>query len=415
MTLNYRNTFLALVLALLCAGPAAGQQRGREEAPPPATVDQATGQKLNEAIELLNQDQYEAAREVLGALRLERLSPYERGRVEQIFASIDYALGNFAEARGHVQAALDSGGLNEQEASQARYQIAQMYLAEEKWAEGAAAMEAWIKTAEAPNSAAYYLLAVAWYQQEEFDKALPNAQQAVTLSPTPQEGWLQLLLALLLQREDYGAALGVLEQAVNLYPGKKVYWMQLSSVYATLEDYPNALAVMQLARLSGMVNEDTDIRRLADLLMVQNSPHRAAELLSEAIENGTVEEDARLHEILANAWIAAREYERSLPVLARAAQLAEDGNLYLRLGEVNMQLEDWEAASAAFAQALDKGGLRDAGNAALLAGIALYNQNEYGEAREWLRRAASSEAQEATARAYLALIDSREAQTESVQ
>jgi len=293
---------------LMVAQDGFAQSRGRDREAPPTSIDQATGRVLNEAIEFLNMDQYDQAREALGRLNMQRLSPYETGRVEQILATIEYSQGNYPESRAHMQAALDSGGLNEVEMSQVRYQIAQMLMAEENWEEGVRALEAWIATAAEPNSAAYYLLAAAYYQLEDFDKSLPNAQRAVDLSDMPQEPWLQLLQALLLQREDYRAAEEVLEQTISLYPDKKVYWLQLSSVYATLEDYPNALAVLEMARHAGLLTEASDIRRLADLLMVQNSPYRAAVLLSEELENGLLEPDQRLYETLANAWVPAREY-----------------------------------------------------------------------------------------------------------
>lgn len=380
----------------------------REPAPPPADIDQRTGRILNEAIELMNADDLDGAQGKLGELDLQRLSPYERGRVEQILANIEYSKANYAVSRQHMQAAIDSGGLNAQEIAQVSYQIAQLYMAEENWEEGTRAMEAWIATAAAPNSAAFYLLAAAYYQMEDFDKSLPNAQKAVELSETPQEGWLQLLQALLLQKEDYAAAVEVLRRSINLYPEKKVYWLQLSSVYATLEDYRNALSVLQLANLAGLLEDDGDYRRLAELMMAQDSPVKAAELLSAKLDAGVLKADQKLYELLSNAWIAAREYRSALPPLEQAAGLADDGNLFVRLGEVNMQIEDWPAAAAAFDKALEKGGVRNEGSVHLLLGIAHFNANNFDEAVRWLERAARSESEARNARAYLQLIESRQ-------
>ena len=105
-------------------------------------------------------------------VQLDRLSPYERGKVEQILFNIAYSQEKFEEARGHLKSAIDSGGLNAVEIDQARYQSAQLYMQEEKWREGAAALEEWFQSAQNPNSAAYYLLAVAYYQQDDFQRAL---------------------------------------------------------------------------------------------------------------------------------------------------------------------------------------------------------------------------------------------------
>ncbi len=407
LSIFYVRAFKAILIALTVILSQAVYAQDDKKAPPPPSIDAATGKALNEAIEFLNQDKHADAMRVLSTLTIDTLSPYERSRVEQIMASITYAQGNYDASRKHMQAAIDSGGLNEQEASQASYQIAQMYMAEEKWVEGAAAMELWIKNAATPSPAAYYLLAVAYYQQEKFEQALTPAKKAIDLQDKPQESWLQLYLALLLQGEKYKESIVVLERMIGVFPDKKVYWLQLSSVYGTLEDYKNALAIMQVAHHAGMVTEDSDIRRLTDMMMVQGVPYRAAELLASAIDNKQVKVDAKLYEKLANSWIAAREYKRSIPVLNKAADMSGDGNLYMRIGEVNMQLEDWNAAATALQSAVSKGGLKDTGNAQLLIGISLFNQKKLAEAKTWLQRATSSKAHGKTAQGYLQLIESQ--------
>ena len=200
----------------------AGSRNNQEEAAPPTQnqIDAATGKALNEAIELLNMENYQAAAAKINTLNLEKLSPYERGTVERILFSISYAQDKYEEARGHLQKAIDSGGLNAVQIDEAKYQAAQLYMQEEKWKEGAAALEEWFKTAATPNSAAYYLLAVAYYQQEDFTRALAPAKKAVELmdKAKPNESWLSMLSALYLQREEYKEAVPVLQQLVTAAP-----------------------------------------------------------------------------------------------------------------------------------------------------------------------------------------------------
>jgi tetratricopeptide (TPR) repeat protein len=409
-----RKGFSVAVAAGLLAGwshtalAQEGRSQGGEAAPPPAaTIDAATGKILNEAIELLNMENYAAANQKIGTLRLDRLSPYERSKVEQILFSISYAQEKFDEARGHLQAAIDAGGLNEQEISSARYQSAQLFIQEERWREGAAALEEWFKTAVNANSAAYYLLAVAYYQQDDYARALPPAQKAVELMDKPQEGWVNLLLALYLQRDQYREAIPLLERLVAMVPEKKTYWMQLSSVYGQMEDYPKALAIMQLAYSAGLVTEDSEIRRLADLLMFNEVPYRGAQVLEAAIEKRSVTLDDKLYEKLANCWIAASEYDRSISPLQRAGELSRTGDMFVRLGEVQIQREDWAGAVNALQRGIEKGQLRDTGNAQLLMGIALFNQKKLNEAREWFNRSRNSEKHRQMSIGYIQLIDSQ--------
>lgn len=85
-----------------------------------------TGVALNTAIEFLHEKRYDDARTALGELRLDSLSPYERGKTEQILFSIANGERKYAEARRHLQNAIESGGLTQQEIIQAQRQIEQI-------------------------------------------------------------------------------------------------------------------------------------------------------------------------------------------------------------------------------------------------------------------------------------------------
>src|SRR5690554_4622635 len=375
---------VSLVLAGVLAGPAVVVAQASRDKPPASagSIDAATGKILTEAIEFLNAGDYPAAKASIAKMKLDSLSPYERSKTEQILASIAGGEENFGAARNHLQAAIDAGGLNEIEMNDARYQIAQMFMAEEKWSEGAAALEQWFKTAKEPNSAAYYLLAVAYYQQNDPGRALPPAEKAVELSDKPQESWIQLVLALYLQQEQYSKAVPLLKQLIAASPDKKSYWQQLSSVYGQIEDFEKSLSVLQLAFNAGLMTEDSEVRRLADLQLYNSVPYRCATTLEEAVQKKLVKLDAALYEKQANCWIAAREFEKSVGPLARAAEMSSKGDLYVRLGEVEIQRSEWASAAGALQNALRKGGLRDAGNAQLLLGIARFNEKNYKRSEE---------------------------------
>lgn len=402
----------ALTVCLILAGVPdqmayAQKAKGEEKKREAPVVDERTGKKLNEAIEFLNNEQFDAAKRALADLKLDALSPYERSRVEQILASVEHSQGNYDKARSHFQAAIASGGLNEQELKETRYFIAQLYIAEERWKEGAAALEDWFRTTDKPNSAAYYLLAIAYYQMGDYVKATAPAQKAVELAEKPQESLLQLLMSLYMEREQFTAAIPLLEQLINLVPQKKTYWLTLSSIYGDKEDYANSLVMMEAPYNGGLLTESAEFHRLADLLMVNEIPYRAAQVLMKAAREKKVVEDQKYFEKLANCWIAAREFDEAIGPLRRAAEMAKNGDLYVRLGEVHVQRDSWEEAGAAFQNALNKGGLKDPGFATLMLGTALYNQKKYNEAMSWFQRARSSEKYRKSADGYMDLIRSQ--------
>lgn len=145
---------------------------------PAQIIDYQTGTILSDAIRFLNDAQYPEARERLGRLRVDRLSSFERSRYEQLMFNLDMVDENFAGARGHLQAAIDSGGLNPQETSVMTYQQAQLYVQEMNYSQGAAALENWIASTTKPTSGAYYLLAASYYYLNQLEKALGPAEQA---------------------------------------------------------------------------------------------------------------------------------------------------------------------------------------------------------------------------------------------
>src|SRR5688572_9666987 len=166
-------TGIALAVSLSLGAPALGQQPGQGQnvgqegtsragarsggeeegdaaaAAAASSIDAQTGKILNEAIELLNMEKYAEAGQRIGTLTLEKLSPYERGKVEQILFNIAYSQEQYEKARGHLKSAIDSGGLNTVEIDSARYQSAQLHMQEEKWREGAAALEEWFQIGRA--------------------------------------------------------------------------------------------------------------------------------------------------------------------------------------------------------------------------------------------------------------------------
>lgn len=365
-----------------------------------------TGKRVAGAQQSLADQRYDEARAILDWLDLDRLNPYERSRVEQLLAGIDQAEGNLAGARAHLEAALASRGLGPAEESTIRYQIAQLLMAEERWQEGAGALEEWLRTAVDPKPAGYYLLGIAYYQLERYDAALAPAERAVSLSESPQENWLQLLLALRIQREEFDAARPVLEKLVEGFPEKKSYWIQLSSVNAAVGRYEEAAAVMQVAHSAGLLTDEQDVRRLAELLAHVGIPYRGGNLLASAMtEKEKLRNDQKAQELLGNCWIASREYPRALEPLAAASSLAESGDLYVRLAQVYVQLEDWGKAGDALESAIDKGKLANQANAELLLGIAYYSENRPDKARPWFERASADEQLRAQAEGWLKQLD----------
>jgi tetratricopeptide (TPR) repeat protein len=285
-----------------------------------------------------------------------------------------------------------------------RFNIAQLYASLQQWHEAIDWLNRWLLYVEDPDPLGFYLMGIAYYQLEDFDAAIAQTKRAVEARPEPREAWLRLLAALHAQKQDYENAAPVLEELVLRYP-KKDYWVQLSLIYGAHEDYRRSLSVQQVAYAQGFLTEDKELRRLARSYLFHELPYPAAQVIEKALESDAIAEDSEAFELLANSWIAAREYERALDPLRRAAKLSEDGNLYVRLGQVHMQREAWSEASALLEKAIEKGGLKNPGNAELLLGIAYYNGAQVARARSSFLRARQHDSTRSEANRWITHLD----------
>ena len=327
---------------------------------------------LTAMVELIDEGEQEKALELAGRLNMDRLEPHERAQIRKVMAFAHYQNGDYDGAINSFQLVVDEQILQLEEEVQTRFSIIQLLGAQQRWEELIAALEERFEYQIVPEASALYLSAIAHYQLERFDEALFFANLAVQLEPEPKESWLQLVAALHVQNEDWVSAIPVLERLVTSFP-KKQYWVQLSLIYGATDDYRHSLAVQQLAYLQGFLDQDAELRRLARSYLFTGLPYEAAQVLQKGIDDGFIEKDEDVYELLANSWIQAREFEKSVLPLREAAKISESGDLYVRLGQVHMQKEEWDDAAALFKQAIDKGNLKDMGHAQLLLGIAYYN------------------------------------------
>jgi tetratricopeptide (TPR) repeat protein len=366
-------------------------------------IDERTGKRLLATSEALADDDYDGAEVALDRLRMRNLNPLEKSRVYTMRAYIENGRENPAGARAYFEKAIGERVLDPDDTARLRLQVAQLWFSEEKWKEGAEALEYWFTIAPKTQPAHSYLLALAYYQLEDYEKSLVRAQETVDRADEPREGWLQLLLSLRLTLRQYEEAVPILEELVLRFP-KKSYWLSLSTVHGALGNYEEALVPLQLAHDQKLLTQGSEVKRLAQLMLFLGLPFRAAQILQEGLEAGVIEDDPQSWEMLSNSWIGARDYESAAQPLERAAELSEDGSLYIRLAQVHIQREKWRGAQRALKLGIDKG-LEQPGEAYLLMGITLHRQKRPEQARSWFARALRQKGSREEASTWITFID----------
>ena len=133
---------------------------------------------------------------------------------------------------------------------------------------------------------------------------------------------------------------------------------------------------------------------------------------------GTVTGDADSWRLVANCYIAARENDRALAPLAKAAELAPDGETYMLLGQIHLQAERFDEALDALQKSLAKSRAERRGAVHLLIGVAQLGVDRFDEAERSFRAAQADDKTRRAADSYLTFLEqerARSAQREALR
>lgn len=418
-------TYRALLLLSLLAGPLLAEPEHehhhpgdhaahRHEEPAAPTVAPEIYREFQAIEELAGKSAYpEAERRLRELLPKVQNEPGAKALVLRNLATLQGLQKQYGRAAETLRQALALNALPAADASKARLEMSQYYLAAEDYPKAAEALSAWIAQAPSPAPEHYLLLADLRTQLKQYPEAASQVEKAIAASPNPKPEWHERLLGLYHEARDLQGCARVLGSLIQRAPEKALYWQQLTAIYQEAGREQEALAVRQLMHARGMLKSPDEIVQLAQVLRYRGLPTRAAELLQREIENGGVEASPRNLEFLADAWTEARELRKAAAALEKAAARTDAGDTYHRLGQIYSELHDWAKARQALSHALARGGLKNPGGAWLLLGLAEYRLNARDQAREAFVKASDTPAVRKTARQWLEHIDREAKQRQS--
>lgn len=404
------HSLLAALLSLaLVAGSASialAQDAGESE--PKAkrkdktyTLEITTMKKLAKFYEYSQEEDYDAALDVLISLaRRKSLKKHDRATVYQYMGYMYAAKEDWSKAIKSMERSLEQDALPFSTTQLVKFNLGQLYMAEEKMDDAVRVLQDWYDQEESPTADQNFRLAVAYMATERYTEGLPYARKAVALSSEPKERYYMVNLNTEFQLGNFIESLELLKLLAMNFP-KAQYFKQLAFGYTELGEMETALAVLQLAYSEGWLEKESDLIGLAQRLYSQELPYQAAQVIEKGMADGIIERTEKNLEFLSSALLTAREYEASLVPLAEAAALADNGDLYIRLAQVHLQVEKWGAAQDALELGIRKGGLKEPRRAQLLLGITHFNRKEYSSARTAFAQAALDENLEASAHQWI--------------
>ncbi len=400
--------FAAFVAVLFVAGPADAQRRrDKEQKTEGRVLSTEVGEAIIKAQEALAEEppQNNVAVAVLSKLLAKpKLTPYERAISYQIRGQANYGAGNVKGTIRDWESAINTGALNQGEIDGLSPNIGQLYIAEGEYVKGANILEKWLRTGGKANDRIHLMIAQAWLQADAYRKALPHGEAAFRMANPKKKKHFDILNYVYHELKMPGKQAKLLEQEVSIWPDDKKIWRAIASLKQQANKSREAFEVNKIMYLNGMLSKERELLALAQYYSYYEVPFRGASILEREMNAGRVSKGKKNLELLANMWRQAREYDRAIPVLTAAANIAADGGLYEKLGEAYYSEEQYDKAETSFRKAISKG-IKKPGNAYVLIANSLYERDRPRDAIKEFKKAAQYPYSRKTANGWIRFIN----------
>ena len=406
---------LPLILGLLAA-PAFAQQEEdaaeRESRSQKTKQAQAVSKEVYERIE--KAQEMVDAKDYAGALRSlnslynpDKLTEYEQSNVLNYIGFVYYNMDDIANAMRTYEKMLAIPSLEETLRKNTTYTLAQLYTMQEEYNKALTTLDKWFLLETNPRPDAFILKAQNLYQVNRYADMIEPIENAMRVAEEREteikEDWYVLLNFAYFQQEDYRKVRDIQKIMLVNWP-KKRYWFSLAGAYTELGEDENLINAYAAAFDQRMLEKESELVTMAQLYMQREVPYKAAVLLEAEMESGRVSKSAKNYRLLSQAWQLSMEDQKAIPALTQAAQLSDDGELDVRLGNALLNTGQYAECVKAVETGLRKGGLKSPDNANISLGMCLYNQRKYTAAVKAFQEAAKTPRSRKIANQWMSVI-----------
>ena len=376
--------------------------------------------KVYEALEVVDEKgepapDMETVTRILSELRDDKdeLKSYDRSVMWNAWAYVYFSSEKYAQAMDAYRKLIAEPEVTIPLRTGALLSLGQLYMVQEDYERGIQYVLQWQKEIEKVTAQSYALLGQAYFSLEDYKKSLSSIETAIKLAEEegykPRENWYVIMAANISEmkneigeKESLRRQLPIYEILVNLYP-KKLYFIQLGGVYGQLGRERDYMITLKAAHAKDFLDKESEYKALAQLLLLNQNPYWAAEVLISGqkkmitiVDEETEEEkivpvvkDTEKNlKLLADSLRMAQEIDRAIPVLERSAAMSKDGESYVLLGNLYLSEDKVNEAVASIKKGLEKGKIKNLSQVYLTLGQAYFELQEFDEAKKNFRIAA---------------------------
>ncbi|HET9034519.1 MAG TPA: tetratricopeptide repeat protein [Dokdonella sp.] len=349
------------------------------------TMSERDQRYLNKATDLVNDGKgAEAEPLIQKVFDNKRSSDYAKAFAHQLQAQVYWDADKGDQSIAEYKAAIALDALPNSAQFQVIYALAQTQLQEEKYQEAIATLEEWEKLTGKQTGDELALKANAYYRTDQYQLAVDTMKRALATDDEPKESWNQILMASLFELDQYDEAANILKAQLAKSPKDVKLINQLAKVYINADKYPQAIEVLSKAKAQGLINSADDYVQLAKLYANADQPKEAAATLKEGMEKGIVESNYENTKLLGDVCNQADDEACAIDAYQRASAQSKDGNADYQLGYMLFYADRGPEAKVALDRAIQKGGLRQEGEAYILLGdVESYADNNAAALAAW--------------------------------
>ena len=399
------------------AGQAVAQDKKKvdKKAPMSGRQTQALSKKvyelITEANELVDVENYDGALVLLNKVKsMPKLSTYETAQLYSFYGFLYFNAERYKDAVNAYNTVLKQPELPPALQQQTIRTLSQLAFVTEDYQAAIRYANQYINEV-GPDPDMYVVIGTAYYQLEKYKDIIPPVNKAISIAnergTKTKEQWLLLLRVAYWELENYQEVKNILEQLVVGWP-KKEYWTQLSGIYFELKDESRQLAAYEAAYDQKLLASEAELVQMAQLFLQADVPYKGARVLEKGFEAGQVERTERNLRLFSQAWQMAQEDRKAIPPLKEAAALSGDGELFARLAQSYLNLSEYKACIDVSNQGINKGGLKNTGNAHLILGMCQFERNALRSAKASFRKALQYKKAAKNASSWIAYVESEE-------
>ncbi|MDO6427524.1 CDC27 family protein [Thalassotalea sp. 1_MG-2023] len=337
--------------------------------------------------------------------RIDSMNSYEKAMLWNFYGFMYYADENTAKAVESFNQVIAEQAIPESLRMSTLYSLAQLSMQQQDYKQTLNYLTQWkAVNTKALTPQQHVLFAQVYYQAKHYKKSLTAIENAVALTKQngelPKENWLVLQRANYYELKQPEKVTEVMELMVKLF-SKPEYWLQLAGMYGEIGREDKQMGAMESAWQAGFITKSQDIITLAQLYRYNNVPYKAAVLLEKEIAKGNVIANEKHLEMLAQSLMAAKEDQKAIPVLVKAAEIADSGKFDAQLAQAYLNTEKWQLAIDSAENAIERGGVTRVGDMHLIVGMSHFNLKNFSESMSAFEQAEQIKASAKSASQWL--------------